>query len=162
MFVEGYTFTFILKDKLYILSTSERHFSINSGVHAREVGSYFFSYMSYRSKNIILFTYCKDLYSRNPCVLYVLYSCFYHMTSIQLWITLMFLINDKLDFFKGTSKTQNTNGTILTSADINTGQWCIVNLHLSLDMSALSTNYITFSTFWELSRFLYNWLLRHK
>jgi hypothetical protein len=34
----------------------------------------------------------------------------------------MFLSNDKLDFFKGTSKTQNTNGTILTSADISTGQ----------------------------------------
>jgi hypothetical protein len=29
-------------------------------------------------------------------------------------------------------------------------------------MSALSTNYITFSTFWKLSRFLYNWLLHHK
>lgn len=74
----------------------------------------------------------------------------------------MFLSNDKLDFFKGTSKTQNTNGTILTSADISTGQWCIVNLLLPLDMSALSTNYITFSTFWKLSRFLYNWLLHHK
>ena len=86
MFVEGYSFTFILKDKLPY-TTNEGHCNISSGLRAREVGS-FFSYMSYRSKNIILCTYCKDLYSRHPCALYiflyVLYICFYHMTSIQL------------------------------------------------------------------------------
>lgn len=40
MFVEGYSFTFILKDKLPY-TTNEGHCNISSGLRAREVGSFF-------------------------------------------------------------------------------------------------------------------------